>query len=265
MKKPERLAALLIMSFLAMCHSTPFVPSKVHAQTPETSLISDLVSNNWQKVRLAKPKFESQEADGIAAVIVLLDRDDFVPLTNTSDLIYPGAMTFYGHGRIVDYDLDRIAVRAGWVLEEAAFQNFGFSEGAIREEDLLQAAIKGKTDVPLKDVVPAKRDEASRADRINKARNRAKAWWSAAGKDWSRYAALKDALISGDAKREMEALGWLRHGETKCKGLNSESYERDLLPIVKKLVSAQDEGVAQQAIHLRGERGQWWRKDENTK
>ena len=262
LNKAQPLMKLAAVSFLAVCSATQFLRCQVQAQTPERPLISDLVSDNWHKVRRAKLQLESQEAEGIAAVMGLLDRDDVIPLTHTDDLIYPGAKTFYGHGFLVDYDLDRVAVRAGWVLEEAAFENFGFSEGAIREADLLRATLNGKTDVPLRDVIPAESDEALRAERMRKARTRAKAWWSAAGKDWSRYAALKDALTSGDTKREMSALGWLRHGKTQCEGLDVESYESDLLPSIKKLALSRDKGVREQATLLTGQRGQWWRKNQ---
>lgn len=64
---------------------------------------------------------------------------EVVPLTDTMDLIYPGAKTFYGHGYIVNYDLDSLAVRAGWVLESITFQDFGFRSNTIQEDTLFKS------------------------------------------------------------------------------------------------------------------------------
>jgi len=83
--------------------------------------------------------------------MALLDRDEKVELRNTADLIYPGAKEFYGHGWILDYDVDWISVRAGWALEELTFQNCGFREGVINEADLLKAAIARQGNVRLND------------------------------------------------------------------------------------------------------------------
>lgn len=55
----------------------------------------------------------------------------FINLQNTADLIYPGTEKFYGHGWSISYDIDWIAVRAAWVLEELTFQDFGYSQSAF--------------------------------------------------------------------------------------------------------------------------------------
>jgi hypothetical protein len=263
-------AAILLVTLLAVgCstqrYSTLAIDAAVQTQAHVATLISDLVSDDWPKVWRAKLELESRETEGIGALIDLLDRDDVVPLRNTADLIYPGAKEFYGHGFIVDYDLDRVAVRAGWVMEETAFEDFGFSEGAIHEADLLQAAIDGKRDVPLQDVVPTSRDAAARTQRLSEARVRAKTWWAAVGNNWSRYIALRDALTSVDADRQMNALDWLRHGETTCRGLSPETYSRDLLPHVKRLASSGSEGVRQQARLLTEDHEGWWWRHKTGK
>ncbi len=256
---------LLVVSFVSKASGLSATEPATEADESIRTLISDLVSAKWGKVRRAEMQLESIEAAGIPALIKLLDRDDVVPLTDTADLIYPGAKEFYGHGRIVDYDLDRIAVRAGWALEETTFKDFGFSEGAIREADLLQATAKGKRDVPLKDVVPAKRNAALRDERLKKACKRVKEWWAAEGDNWSRYKGLKEALTSNETSRQMNALGWLRHDPTECKGLTPETYDRDLLPIVRSLAKSGNEQVRDQATLLAGDRERWWWKWKTDK
>src|SRR5262245_27636996 len=89
-------------------------------------LFRDLVASDWQRVEYAKLHLVSRQKEPIPRLIALMSDDARVPLTETGDLIYPGAKEFYGHGFIVDYDLDVLAVRAGWVLEDLTFQDFGF-------------------------------------------------------------------------------------------------------------------------------------------
>ena len=57
-----------------------------------------------------------------------------------ADLIYPGADMFYGHGFIVDYDIDYLPARVGWAPEDITFHSFGFREGVIDEMMLLTFA-----------------------------------------------------------------------------------------------------------------------------
>jgi len=86
---------------------------QVAGQTPGSSrqgkevarLIRDFTSADWQKVHHAKGALESFQVDALPSLIALLDRDERVELTNTADLIYPGAQQFYGHGGILDYDV----------------------------------------------------------------------------------------------------------------------------------------------------------------
>jgi len=171
--------------------------------------------------------------------------DTRVPLTDTGDLIYPGAKHFYGHGFIVDYDLDVLAVRAGWVLEELTFQDFGFSAGQIREDVLLRdTAVHGFETRPLNKVVPVRSPEK---DRIQAAITAARNWWDANGARWSRMSALEEALRSANAQRQIRALGYLRYGDTICEGLDLDSYAARLQPVVRRLSKTAPPDVSEQA------------------
>src|SRR5689334_9527089 len=103
------------------------------AQSRIAAVEERFVAPDWERVYQAEFKLEAGGAASLAVLVRLLDRTEIVPLENTADLIYPGAKMFYGHGWIVDYDLDCLPARAGWALEELTFENFGFSEGIIRE------------------------------------------------------------------------------------------------------------------------------------
>lgn len=224
--------------------------------TSPRELVSRFVQSDWLTVRQAEWYLESLQEKGVPELLALLDRDEVVKLASTADLIYPGAETFYGHGSMVPYELDYLPARAGWALEEMTFQDFGFQGNAIREETLRQQVQTGEGDVPLSKVVPP--ETRPRRERFQPAIRKAKAWWRAEGRRWTRLAALRAALDSGDSKRQMQALSWLRFGTTRCDGLSRELFARDLKPKVEKLARSSDPSVRQQAELLVADTGMWW-------
>ena len=116
----------LTISFVAKCQTV----EKIEFKYPR--LITEFVSKNWGSVYKAKDSLVQIGKPAISDLIKLMENPkDFAKLENTADLIYPGASEFYGHGWVIDYDLDWIAIRAGWALENLTSQNFGFSENGI--------------------------------------------------------------------------------------------------------------------------------------
>jgi hypothetical protein len=92
----------------------------------------------YKNVYLAKQKLENYQKAIIPELINLLKDDDFVKLTNTFDLIYPGTTVFYGHGYYIPYDIDWISVRSGWLLEYITFQDFGYQNLDVNDETLMK-------------------------------------------------------------------------------------------------------------------------------
>lgn len=136
---------------------------------------------------------ESLQEMAIPALLYLVDSKEVVPLTNTMDLIYPGAKTFYGHGYMVDYAIDSLAVRAGWVLESITFQDFGFHSGTIQEDALLKAMRENPPgDMPLEQAVGPQKAPGP----ISEAAARARRWWAKAGPTWTRFQGVVEALDS---------------------------------------------------------------------
>jgi len=213
-------------------------------------LSTQFTSSDWSTVRVAKDALESLQVQAIPVLVALLGRDEYVKLQNTADLIYPGATEFWGHGGIVDYDIDWLSVRAGWALEDLTFQNFGFREGTIDHDALLKAVMSGKADVPLSSVVGLKPDAAVKRDRRSRAVAAATSWWTRASNGWNRLAAVIDALKSGDAARQVTGLNWLRHGKTPCVGLGKGTFTETILPEVRRLTTSEDSGVKEQADYL---------------
>ena len=248
-----------VLLVLNVSLSTPLTLGvhKPKGQNQIKKLIDDFVSADWQKVHVAEAVLESQQAGAIPALITLLDRDEKVVLRNTADLIYPGAKEFYGHGWILDYDVDWISVRAGWALEELTFQNFGFREGVINEADLLKAVISRQGNVRLTDrsKTPDMKKEI-RAEAVSRAKN----WWQKSQSSWNRFDAVLEALRSNDPIRQHWTLNWIRNGRTKCEGLTVEGFKKSIVPEAERLLKSNNESVRDQAKYLLEDKEGWWLK-----
>ncbi|MFY9824813.1 MAG: hypothetical protein WAM82_25770 [Thermoanaerobaculia bacterium] len=246
------IAALVLVSMAFVAGATP--PPAAQAPTRQNptleSLSMQFTSSDWSTVQAAKVALESLQAQAIPVLLAFLGRGEYVKLQGTADLIYPGATEFWGHGSIVDYDIDWLSVRAGWALEDLTFQNFGFRERAINHDSLLKAAIAGKADVPLSSVVALESDADVKRERRSRAVAAATAWWARSSDGWNRLAAVVDALRSGDPVRQVTVLDWLRDGTTPCQGLSKETFTQRILPEVRRLTGSADSDVKEQADDL---------------
>jgi hypothetical protein len=205
------------------------------------------VASDWSTVSEAKCELEDRGAASLPFLMSLLDSDDVVKLTDTFDLIYPGATQFYGHGGVVDYDVDRIAMRAGWAIERLTFESFGFNEWVIRHEELV-----AHPSYPM-DYHPTPEDLAAREKRRRAAIAAAKAWYAKNARHWRRFDGLKAALMSNDRNRQLVVLNWVRYGSTSCDGLTRRNFRREIVPLVQKLRGSDDPSIRQQAELVRGE------------
>lgn len=245
------IAAASLLSALAFAHV-------LHARSFDStrtsqsidSLIALLRSAEWTEVLDAKEALMTMP-EAVPALVELCASTEIAALQNTADLIYPGAKTFYGHGRIVEYDLDAIGVRAGWVLEEMTFQNFGFREGGIVEDSLLAwVRTHPPGDVPLENVIGRKGPRGRW--NIPRASAAAAAWWATAAKPWLCVTALEEALASDDPERQLAALYRLRVAThaldgTHCPGYSIQTYMQRLRPMVERLVDATNADVREKA------------------
>lgn len=239
---------LIIMLIVIGCTSIQEKELKIPEATPKIKkLLKNFVASEWGKVYKAKDSLMLIEKDAIPHLIGLMkDKKCFVKLKNTADLIYPGATEFYGHGWFIPYDLDWIAIRAGWALEKLTFQNFGFMEISITDVDLIQLHkdnyeeyIKtGKHDVNFE------RESVEKlANSIEKTTN----WWIENQVGWTNVGAIKEAIYSNSVIRQMNALQHLRYPRYKSKGLTDEYYKKELKPRIEELKLSSDEEIAEQA------------------
>ena len=202
-------------------------------------LLNQFKSADWPTVIKAKERIENMEAAGIPQLMSMLNDFSVRKLKNTGDLIYPGTKKFYGHGQILDYNIDEMCIRVGWLLEDLAFQNFGFA-GIYNPEQELTDFIKynfkdyyeGLSNKQSIDNMSAgEKRKLIRSLSIQKAQE----WWSHNSGNWSRLEALVESLQSADEKCQVKALFYIRNGITRCTGLTKSFYEARLETIIREL------------------------------
>jgi len=230
----KNLKTILIVSLMSIFQIS-------FSQTKVDSLINELRKPEfYPSVSRSKETLVNLEKDAIPKLIELLKDTSFVKLKNTADLIYPGATEFYGHGYIIDYDLDWISVRAGWVLEELTFEDFGFKQNQIKEDDLFQLIKSNyQTEYLKKGTYSVNFKDTTELEKLKKYRKqlaiKVEKWWIENKDSWNRFEAIKLALNSNNSNQQHKAIHYLRFEKTTCKKLTKESFNNDLKPLVKRI------------------------------
>lgn len=232
------------------------------------SLFSDFKQASFYgNIYPAKIKLESYQKEIIPQLIEILDDTNFVKLTGTADLIYPGATQFYGHGHYVPYDMDWISVRAGWLLEDLTFMNFSYKTSGVDDTTLFKLMKdnernneylnKGTYDLEWKNKPTREKLIEFRKILAQNAKN----WWQTNQGSWTRLSAIKDALQSNDENRLDKVLQFLRYGETRCDSLNPVIYLKDIRPLVVNVKYTEYESVKEQVdLLLQEDLNYWTRK-----
>jgi hypothetical protein len=203
------------------------------------NLLNQFKSTDWPAVLQAKESIENMEAAAVPQLMNMLNDFSMRKLKNTGDLIYPGTRKFYGHGQILDYNIDEICIRVGWLLEDLAFQNFGFAGIYIPEEELTDfiqynfkdyaAGLPSKQN--LENMSTGEKRKIIRSLSIKKTQE----WWSRNSGNWNRLDALVESLQSTDEKCQVKALFYIRNGKTQCTGLTKVFYQDRLEAIIREL------------------------------
>lgn len=214
----KRLVAMILMSGL-LAHVAIAEDDSLRTAVAQLQR-ADLGEVDQALAALEKAAAGASGGAVLDALAPLLAESKRVPLTNTADLIWPGAKENFGHGRYLDYDIDSLAIRAGWVIETLTFRDFGFRAPSI-DTDGSRAKLGG---------------EKFRAY-----------WTKEVAASWSRYSALQSALSSKVVSEQLAALDYLRFGKVGCSGLDAASYERELLPRIKELEKSDTHEVHDQA------------------
>lgn len=208
-------------------------PTRAAAPRPVQAALARLQSAPWNEVRAALVELAALRPASLPALVAMVDRDDRVPLTDTADLIYPGAKQLSGHGVAINYDLDHLGDRAGWALETLTFHDFGFSDG-----------------VP----VTGAEDPTKAATRRQRARAAVRTWWPAVQHDWSCYRALIAELAG--ARPRLAYVQLRSGGAPACEGFTQERFKRDALATVQRHAAAPAHPLHDQARLLLRELGE---------
>jgi hypothetical protein len=239
-----------------------FLLSTVVSAQIANDLKKSFTSSDWKVVKTAKSDIENLQGAAMADLIELLSSDEKVKLANTGSLIYPGAERFFGHGQILEYDIDFLSIRAGWLIEEISFNNFGFAGIHLPKEELL---VHIKITFPSyynnssnRKVLEDASDEKLRQISLELAVNAAQNWWEEEGDNWSRLTSLVEALRSFDEKRQVMALFYLRNGITKCDGLTRDYYFQEISKEIVRLNSSEVQRISEHAGQILSDRKLEW-------
>lgn len=215
------------------------------------NLFKEFQSAEWNVVLQAKENLENLENNSIPKLLDMLKDNSHKKLLNTGDLIYPGADKFFGHGQIIEYDIDKLDVRAGWLLEELTFQNFGFGGIHIESQNLVNYIRfnfpKYYNNTRNRQSIDKSSENAKRELIKKLSIEAAQKWWDEAGKSWNRLDALINALGSEDEKRQAKALFYIRNGKTSCSGLTNEVYKSKFEELIVELSKSQLRRISEQA------------------
>jgi hypothetical protein len=239
------------LKFILLLVLATSLSTNLFSQAEIDQALADFKSDNWPKVNEAKDKLENFEEKAIPKIVALLESPDVVKLKNTGTLIYPGAEKVYGYGQMVDYDIDKIAVRTGWLLEEISFNNFGFT-GIHQPDENLIGFIKLTFPDYYNNSTNRKNLESISSAELRKvilqlSVKKAQAWWKENGTGWTRLSALVDALKSFDEKRQVKALFYIRNGDTKCTGLTKEYYIENISKEIVRLSGSDTQRISENA------------------
>jgi hypothetical protein len=223
----------------------------------------------YEDVYLSEIELEDQQIKTIPTLIKLLGDTSFVKLTETADLIYPGATEFYGHGTFLPYDIDWISVRAGWLLESLTFQDFGYRTTGVNDDYLFKLMKENYSEYVTKGTYDLQWKNKSSKEKLAEYRKilalKASQWWQKNKSSWTRLDAIKEALKSNNENRIDDVLQFLRYGETRCDGLNQTVYESEIKPLVIQLRDSKFKGVKDQVNLLLSEGLTYWTKKMTQK
>jgi hypothetical protein len=232
--------------------------TRCQSQSPLDTCIVRLHSAECKNVFQARNDILLKyQKESISKLILILRDTSYVKLVNTADLIYPGAKEFYGHGRIVNYDIDWLSVRAAWVLEQITFQDFGYltklpisekSLLSLHQKDYQNYLNKGYHDINYRDTTPRDRMIRYRLWLANKADK----WWKRNEGSWTKLNALKEALASHNEYREGLAIYYLRQGDgddAKIELSTRKAYYAQIKGLIVQITNSKD-GESEQAEYL---------------
>jgi len=236
-KKGKFLILLNMFSISAFAQPSAYTTAR---DSELTKMISLLKQDDFNKIYPVKDKIVNYQKAAIPLLIEMLKDTSFVKLKNTADLIYPGATDFYGHGGILAYDIDWLPIRAAWLLENITFKNFGYLKLSHHPESLGELYKKNHVvyiDHNLSALTPED-IEKQKSLRLHmlKLADTVERWWQQNKEGWTRFRALKEALVGNDLIEQENAIRYMLSDQTVCEGLTVSSYNEEIKPLIKRFL-----------------------------
>lgn len=129
-----------------------FATSVFSQQSPIDSLIKDFKGFMFEyKIQPARRALERYEQAAIPKIIPLLYSNAFIGVSDNPYLIYPSSPELLSnHSYIIPYNLDWLSIRAGWLIEELTFMDFGYKTEMDEKQYAVISAFSyiGKREVP---------------------------------------------------------------------------------------------------------------------
>lgn len=245
------LSLCLIMQLFATCAFSQ--------QSPIDSLIKDFKGFMFDyKIQPARRALERYEQAAIPKIIPLLYSNTFTKIYDNPYLMYPSSAELpSNHSYIIPYNLDWLSVRAGWLIEELTFMDFGYKTSMDEKKYAIIAAYayRGKKEVPWINI-PTK---ASLLKTRKPMADAVATWWQKNKATWTRIGALKDALQSNNTKRQIIALNYLINGFRNEEEPLTSKYLKEIAPLVLALKKSEIKSIVQDAEWLADI---WGYKDE---
>lgn len=184
------------------------------------SLIHAFKSKDFDEVVMsAKTALEQKQKEAIPALIQLLQSTEYAKLYYSEALMYPGTKrVIFENEIVIPYELDWISIRAGWLLEELTFKDFGYRSTELDSE--LFEEIKRNNEIETNEIIYTIdwKNRQTKEQIIQSRKQKAEQvanWWEQNKANWTRVLALKTALQSNNEYCISKALNFMAEYESE--------------------------------------------------
>ncbi len=152
----------------------------------------------------AKLELEKKQKEIIPVLIQLLQSTEYSKLYYSTQLMYPGTKRYIEEGykvQTIPYELDWISIRAGWLIEELTFKDFGFRSTAVNIPSIDDIKLNNRIEMNEKIYTLNWQNRQPNEQIIEKRKLLAEQvanWWEQNKTSWTRVSAIKTALQSNN-------------------------------------------------------------------
>ena len=223
------------------------------------SLLHDFQSSQWPTVHRAKILLEDMKSPTILEIvfsrIINLGPENHVVLCNTNGVIFPDSGISNAE-LVLDYEVNWLTFRYGWLLEDMTFEDFGFRSNIMPDELLWDSSAFGNTPLHLvKNGIEGVQREQRRKDAVQKMM----AWWDRGKfdiswredrRDWNWSTGLLEALKSEDRSRQLRAMVWLREHNFDAHCFGDDTTRTGVISEIRRLSEGETGIIKEAALEI---------------